>query len=78
MKLEAGRKSAIVSGELLLSPTDIMFKGILLKKNKFFQKQPRLFILQKDGVLKYYKDFTKYKGNIILSKTTKVFKTARN
>jgi hypothetical protein len=28
--------------------------------------------------MKYYKDFTKYKGKIILNKETKVVKTGRN
>jgi hypothetical protein len=57
---------------------NIVCSGILLKKNKFFQKQARLFTLYHEGVIKYYKDFTKLKGTIILDKTTKVLKTSRN
>lgn len=56
----------------------IVLQGILLKKNRFFRKQPRLFTLYNEGVIKYHKDMVKYKGNIILDKTTKVLKTAKH
>ena len=56
----------------------IVCQGILLKKNKFFRKQPRLFTLFSEGVIKYHKNMTAYKGNIILDKSTRVLKTAKN
>lgn len=35
-------------------------------------------MLHRNGNIKYYKDLIKHKGTIVLSKTTKIFKTAKN
>ena len=38
----------------------------------------RYFHLLENGELKYFKDITKYKGKITLTKKTRVLKTAKN
>ncbi|CDW77165.1 3-phosphoinositide-dependent protein kinase-1 [Stylonychia lemnae] len=69
------RKSAFLTGEF--SQQDIVCRGFLLKKNRWFNKQLRFFQLQKNGELKYFKDF-KYKGKITLSRDNKILKASRN
>lgn len=57
---------------------NIICRGFLLKKNRWFQKQVRYFQLFQTGELKYFKDIKKYKGKIMIGKGTKVVKTAKN
>jgi hypothetical protein len=56
---------------------DIVCRGYLKKKNRWFQQQLRYFQLNKKGDLRYYKDY-RPKGKITLAKDTKVLKTAKN
>jgi len=54
-----------------------IFKGCLLKKNWYGNKQLRFFELYKYGELKYFtKDFD-YKGSITLGPNSKIRKSAR-
>eukprot|EP00347_Sterkiella_histriomuscorum_P019665 403340754 len=69
------RKSAFMTSEFTME--DIVCRGYLLKKNRWFQKQCRFFQLFKNGDLKYFKDY-KYKGKITLTKDTKILKAGRN
>lgn len=39
-------------------------EGKLKKRNKWYSKQQRYFILQRDGQILYYKDQVKLKGTI--------------
>jgi hypothetical protein len=57
---------------------NIICRGFLLKKNRWFQKQVRYFQLFQNGELRYFKDIKKYKGKIMIGKGTKVIKTAKN
>ena len=57
---------------------EVVCRGFLLKKNRWFNKQVRFFNLYQNGELRYYQDIKKYKGKITLSKGTKVLKTAKN
>lgn len=50
---------------------DIVREGILQKRNVWFWKQDRHFILHKNGLLSYYSDGTA-KGMILLNKYSKV------
>ena len=70
------RKSAYMAEGLEIP--ELICKGFLLKKNRWFQKQIRLFYLYSNGEFKYYKDIKKYKGKITLAKGTKVLKTGKN
>ena len=58
--------------------SNLICKGFMLKKNRWFQKQVRYFHLYQNGELKYYKDLKKYKGKITLAKNTRVLKTGKN
>jgi len=55
----------------------IILKGNLLKKNRYWKKQLRFFILYQSGELMYYKDMTDFKGSIKIGPTSKVRKTAK-
>ena len=55
----------------------IILKGNLLKKNRYWKKQLRFFILYQSGELMYYKDMTDFKGSIKVGPTSKVRKTAK-
>ena len=70
------RSANFVASELAFS--NLICKGYLLKKNRWFNKQIRYFQLYQNGELKYFKDQTKYKGKITLAKNTKVLKTGKN
>ena len=48
------------------------------KRNEFYIKQVRLFILNKEGKIDYYKDKILYRGTIKLTKDTKVIKTGKD
>jgi predicted homoserine dehydrogenase-like protein len=50
----------------------IKLEGWLKKRNEFYIKQERYFILTQDGCIKYYKDKTLQRGSFLLDKTTKV------
>lgn len=69
------RKSALFLQDFNID--DVVCRGYLLKKNRWFSKQLRFFQLLKNGDLKYFKDF-KYKGKLTLTKDTRVVKTGRN
>ena len=72
-------KLSLMKSAITLSSNDaIVCRGFLLKKNRWFQKQVRYFILHPNGELKYYKDVKKYKGKITLGKNTRILKTAKN
>ena len=57
--------------------TKCIFKGNLVKKNWYGNKQLRFFELYGNGEMKYYKDMKDYKGNITLGPDTMVRKTAK-
>ncbi len=53
-----------------------MLEGLLLKKNKWFMKQERLFKLFTTGHLKYFKGSDE-KGTMILTKESKARKISK-
>lgn len=69
-----GRSSLYVRD---FNPQDVVCRGYLLKKNRWFRHQLRFFQLFKNGNLEYFKDF-KYKGKMTIQKTTKIIKASRN
>ena len=52
--------------------------GEMKKRNEFYWKQVRRFVLYPDGNIKYYKNKTIQRGNIFLDGKTRVVKTGRN
>jgi predicted homoserine dehydrogenase-like protein len=50
----------------------IELEGFLKKRNEFYIKQERYFVLTRDGCIKYYKDKTLQRGSFLLDKTTKI------
>ena len=50
----------------------VVREGILKKRNEFRLKQARLFVLTRDGCIKYYKDQTLHRGTIVLDAGTQV------
>ena len=58
------RKSATI---LVKEQQDLVVReGVLKKRNEYRIKQARTFILQRDGLIKYYKDKTLHRGTILL------------
>lgn len=43
-------------------------RGVLKKRNEYFMKQARTFILTTEPRLTYYKNDTEYKGEVLLSR----------
>ena len=54
---------------------EVVLKGYLLKKNPFFVKQLRLFVLHSNGELKYYDDKDGHKGTIIIGPYSNIRKS---
>ena len=48
------------------------------KRNEYLMKQVRLFILARDGTMKYYKNKTLQRGTIILDSESRLNKTSKN
>ena len=46
----------------------------MIKRNKWYWKQDRLFILSQDGQLKYFDLDAEQKGTILLTKETRILK----
>ncbi len=55
-----------------------MRQGELKKRNEYLMKQVRLFILARDGTIKYYKNKTLHRGTVILDGSSKLVKTSKN
>ena len=55
----------------------VVREGMLKKRNEFMVKQARLFVLSRDGLIKYYKDQTLHRGTILLDAATKVKRTGK-
>jgi hypothetical protein len=43
-------------------------RGVLKKRNEYFMKQSRLFVLTNEPKLTYYKNETELKGEVLLSR----------
>ena len=56
---------------------EVVMQGELKKQNEWWIKQVRLFVLCRDGQVKYYKDQTLHRGSINLCKNTRVVKTSQ-
>lgn len=53
-------------------------RGHLKKKNQYFMKQVRTFILTNEPKLTYYKNETEYKGEVILSRQVYARRSGRD
>lgn len=63
--------------DLLDNNPKVHFKGLLIKKNWYGNKQLRFFVLYTNGEIKYYKDMKEFKGSITVGGGSKVRKTGR-
>lgn len=59
----------------MIDKNKIVIKGNLLKKNRYWKKQMRFFVLYQNGELLYYKDLTEKKGAIKVGPSSKIRKT---
>lgn len=71
-------KSDSPSSQTKTEEDNVVYKGELKKKNKFFWQQVRTFILYREGKLSYFKDKVLLRGTIILTPNTKVVKTQKD
>ena len=56
----------------------LVYSGELKKKNKYFMKQVRFFVLTRDGRVDYFKDKILLRGSIRLAKDSKVVKLGKD
>ena len=75
--IDSGSQFTMQGRATQIDKNKIIMKGNLLKKNRYWKKQLRFFILYQSGELMYYKDMTDFKGSIKIGPTSKVRKTAK-
>lgn len=72
-KVEEKRTCSII----IRDEDNVVFQGMMKKRNEWYMKQERFFVLTKDGVIKYFKDKTLLRGSIILCKESKCIRTSK-
>ena len=70
------RKSATLIHKM--RENQVVRQGELKKRNEYLMRQTRLFVLSKDGQIKYYKNQTLQRGTIFLCPETRLNKTGRS
>mmetsp|Transcript_31405 Transcript_31405/g.41599 ORF Transcript_31405/g.41599 Transcript_31405/m.41599 type:complete len:86 (+) Transcript_31405:1154-1411(+) len=55
----------------------VVREGMLKKRNEFRIKQARLFVLTRDGLIKYYKDTTLHRGTVVLDAAATVKRASK-
>lgn len=55
----------------------VVREGELKKRNEYLIKQTRLFVLDRNGTMRYYKNKTMHRGTVILCNQTVLAKTSR-